>query len=171
MLYNNKIASKFRNLLALSLFLILGHSTLSQTPKPPVVSFTEIEKLMGQENDTVYILNFWATWCVPCVEELPYFEQTYQKYKNQKFRMILVSLDFVRSIESRVVPFIEKNKLGPEVWILYEPDANAWIQKVDKSWSGGIPATLFVKNKKRLFHEGQLNVKEIDNMINKFKNR
>ncbi len=155
--------------LAILLFMILTFNGLAQEIKPSVVSFDYVQNIMQQDNDTVYVLNFWATWCIPCVEELPHFEKVYHKYKCQKFRMILISLDFVRSIESKLVPFIRKNNLSPEVWVLYEPDANSWIQKVDKLWSGAIPATLFVKNKKQLFHEGQLEMNDIENFIVKLK--
>src|SRR5688572_595506 len=59
-----------------------------------VYSYEAFKPFLNADNDTTYIVNFWATWCKPCVEELPHFEQLYQEYKDKKVRLILVSLDF-----------------------------------------------------------------------------
>ena len=80
--------------------------------------FDRLEPYMKQKNDTLYVFNFWATWCLPCVEELPHFESINKKYANKKFKMTLVSLDFPKMVESRVIPFIKKKDLKAEVVLL-----------------------------------------------------
>lgn len=132
------------------------------------VSFEELEQLIKPKNDTLIVVNFWATWCAPCIEELPYFEKLNQKYKDKKFKMYLVSLDFKRSKESRLIPFVAKNQLKAEVVHLYEPNANSWIDKIDPSWSGAIPATIFIKGENTTFHEGGLTEKELKDIVNNF---
>ncbi len=121
---------------------------------PPVYkNFDDLAYIFQQENDTTYVINFWATWCKPCVEELPYFEQLTQEYQGQKLKIILVSLDFEKQLETKLLPFIEKHQIQSEVLILLDPNDNVWLEKVDPSWSGAIPVTLIYKNKERAFFE------------------
>jgi thiol-disulfide isomerase/thioredoxin len=133
-------------------------------------NFDGLHPFLNQKNDTVYVVNFWATWCVPCVKELPYFEKLNQKYKNEKFKMILVSLDFPKMIESRVIPFIINKNLQAEVVVLNDPDANSWIEKVAKEWTGAIPATIIYKNDKRKFYEQSFTEEELETQIISFIN-
>lgn len=133
-------------------------------------NFDGLQPYLNQKNDTVYVINFWATWCVPCVKELPHFEKLNQKYKSGKFKMILVSLDFPKMIESRVIPFIKNKNLQAEVVVLNDPDANSWIEKVAKEWSGAIPATVIYKNDKRTFYEQSFTEEELELEIKSFIN-
>lgn len=114
----------------------------------------EKEYMKKLDPEVTYVINFWATWCVPCVKELPYFEELTEK-QTGKVKVILVSIDFDTQLESKVIPFIQKNNLQSEVVLLADPDSNHWIDEVDPSWSGAIPVTLVLKGKKRLFFEKQ----------------
>ena len=87
--------------------------------------------MLQTKSDTLFVVNFWATWCEPCIEELPAFEAINQEYKNQKFKMLLVSLDFNKQKEKKLIPFIINHHLKAKVLHLNDPDANAWIEKVD----------------------------------------
>jgi len=133
-------------------------------------TFDGLQPYLNQKNDTVYVINFWATWCVPCIKELPHFEKLNQKYKSGKFKMILVSLDFPKMIESRVIPFIQNKNLQAEVLVLNDPDANTWIEKVAKEWSGAIPATVIYKNDKQKFYEQSFTEEELETEIKSFIN-
>jgi thiol-disulfide isomerase/thioredoxin len=105
-----------------------------------------------KNNDTLYVINFWATWCVPCVEELPYFQQLYANYKDQKVKLILVSLDFDRDLSKKVIPFVEKREIKADVWVLTNYMRNMeWIDKVSPEWGGSIPATLMYQPKKKVY--------------------
>lgn len=117
------------------------------------VKFSAIDSLMNHRSDTVTVLNFWATWCKPCVTELPYFLKLGKEVTDEKLKVVLVSLDFKRELGDRVKPFIAKNNIHEEVLLLDEPDYNSWIDKVDSSWSGAIPATLVISKNKKLFFE------------------
>lgn len=155
-----------RKIFFILLLAVFGSSGFSQSNQAiPTIGFDQLEMIMNSKNDTVIVINFWATWCAPCVEELPYFEEINQKYENESFKMYLVSLDFKRNKENRLIPFVEKHKLKAKVLHLFEPDANAWINKVDSSWSGAIPATLFIYNGRKHFHEGGLKTKDIQRII------
>ncbi len=123
-----------------------------------VVKWPDVQKILTQKTDTTYVINFWATWCKPCVTELPSFEEIQQNYKGQNVQVLLISMDFAKELTTRVVPFVNHQKLASKVWLLNEPDANSWIDKVNPTWSGAIPATLIVNNhkKKKAFFEQKL---------------
>jgi thiol-disulfide isomerase/thioredoxin len=130
-------------------------------------SFEDFEFLLKQDNDTLYVVNFWATWCKPCVMEMPYFQKVNEEYQGQKFRMILVNLDFGKDYKKRVKEFIVIRKLSPEVVILDDPDGNKWIPKVDSSWSGSIPATVIYGRDFRYFYQEMINYEILNNIVSK----
>ncbi len=151
-------------LITIFLGVLTAWTGFAQTPV--IVNYTELKPLLHKQNDTTYLVNFWATWCSPCVEELPYLEAINEKYEgDEAFKMLLISLDFKRHLDSRLIPFIEENKLDPEVILLSDTDANYWINDIDSSWTGAIPATLIYRNKQRWFKEGSITFQEIDSVL------
>jgi thiol-disulfide isomerase/thioredoxin len=136
--------------------------------KIPSLDFSELNEFLSKKNDTTYVVNFWATWCRPCIKELPAFEKLTTDYTNKKVKVILVSLDFPDKIDSQVVPFIEKNSIKSKVLLLDDSDANSWIPKVSENWSGAIPATLIYNRNTRLFYEQSFTFEELQTEINKF---
>lgn len=130
--------------------------------KVPSYNFEEFLPLLEKNNDTTYIVNFWATWCKPCIKELPAFEKITEEYQDKKVKVLLASLDFPKQLESHVIPFIDKQKIKSDVVLLNDPDANNWIPKVDTTWTGAIPATLIYNSKKRVFYERTFSFDEIE---------
>lgn len=124
-------------------------------PAQQILTFGQLAPRLSTQSDTVYVVNFWATWCGPCVAELPYFEKLQEQNKDQKFKLLLVSLDNKNTVESKVVPFIQKKNLTAEVVVLAEKDPNKWVDKVDESWTGSIPATLIFSKSQKAFYEKQ----------------
>lgn len=134
--------------------------------------FEALENALVKENDTLYVINFWATWCAPCVKELPYFEAFNAENSNKKIKVILVSLDFKKQIESNFKPFLKKKNYQTEVVLLNDKDYNSWLSKVDENWSGAIPATWLIYGKRRLFVEKDFkNVEELKQYISSFINQ
>ena len=131
-------------------------------------NFDGLENYIKPQNDTIYIVNFWATWCKPCIEELPYFEKINEEYGSKNVKVILVSMDMSKQVLSRLIPFLEKNKIKSEVVLLNDVDADAWINKVDPSWSGALPATLIYNSKKRLFFEQSFTYQTLLEQLNTF---
>jgi thiol-disulfide isomerase/thioredoxin len=132
------------------LFLLL--SVEAQSQDIPVMDFDGLAPMLQMENDTLYMVNFWATWCMPCVQEMPDIVRFADEMKERKFRLILVSLDDPGQMESRVKPFVKRNGIEGKVILLDDPDANSWIPKVHPDWMGAIPATLFYSSGFRRFH-------------------
>jgi len=114
-------------------------------------NYTALEKAVLSDKNTIYVVNFWATWCAPCVKELPYFEKL--NLENKSVKVVLVSLDFKNQFETKLLPFLKKRKINSEVVFLTDKDYNSWFLKVDKDWSGALPATLIIKNGKKTFAE------------------
>lgn len=154
------------------IFLVALHFKL-QAQKPDIVKFDAIEKILQTQNDTVYVLNFWATWCKPCVREIPIFDTAYRAYSGSPVCIILVSLDFISQYETNLIPFIQRTGLAPKVVLLNDIDYNAWIDRVDKKWGGAIPCTLIFnnKNKFRFFTEGEMSWPELKEKIDSAINR
>ncbi len=131
------------------------------------VDYEGLETYLENSNASVHVVNFWATWCKPCVKELPHFEELGAMYKEQDVKVILVSLDFPDQME-RLTKFIKKKNIRSEVVFLDDADANGWIPKVDPSWSGAIPATIIYNKDERSFYERSFTYEEIEKELKLF---
>jgi thiol-disulfide isomerase/thioredoxin len=129
------------------------------------MKYDDLRPELTKSNDTTYVINFWATWCKPCVKELPEFQKINQEFKNQKFKMILVSLDFESQVESKVKPFINERNIEAEVVVLADSKQHQWIDKVHPEWSGSIPITLIHNKDFAYFKEGTLTYEELNKLI------
>ena len=119
----------------------------------------------------IALLNFWATWCAPCVKELPFFEKINTEYHNQNVEVILVSLDFPHLYESKLKPFIVEHHIKSKVIALDDVDMNTWIPLVNPDWSGSIPATIIYKNDVSEFYEQSFTYDTLENETLKFLNK
>jgi thiol-disulfide isomerase/thioredoxin len=118
----------------------------------------------------IKVINFWATWCAPCVKELPLFEKL--QAENKDVEVLLVSMDYdLDPNPEKVKKFMDRKKLQARVMILAEENPTAWIDQIDKNWSGAIPATLVVNpvSGKRKFTEGELKEGEVEKIIQTIK--
>ncbi len=131
----------------------------------PAVNFDELQPRLTTGSDSVFVVNFWATWCVPCVKELPEFEKINEVYADRKVKVLLVSLDNPRHMDSRLLPFISEHNLKSEIILLDDPRSNRWIPMVDETWSGAIPATVIFNRETRSFYEKVFTYEELENII------
>ena len=150
------------------LLIIMIFLLASKLKAQDVVDFEGLQKRIEKQNDTLYVVNFWATWCKPCVAELPFFERASELNNDKAIKILMVSLDFKSDLE-RLSAFIQKKQIRNEVVLLSAGNPNSWIDFIDPSWSGAIPATVFYKNKIKLaFYEGDYNQESLNQSINKY---
>ena len=124
-----------------------------------------LETLTSSLNDTTYVVNFWATWCSPCVKEIGYFEELHREYASTNVKVFLISLDFPNQIEKRVIPFLKEKDITAEVFLMTDLDYNSWIDRVDPTWSGSLPATLIYNSEQRMFLEKEVSRDELFNFV------
>ncbi len=130
----------------------------------PILDYDEFKPMLkAKDQETLYVFNFWATWCKPCVEELPYFEKLNEKYDHVE--VTLVSLDFSNKLNELVVPFANKHKLTSNIVLLDDTRSFYWIPDVNKDWSGAIPATLMFSKDERVFFEKAFTFEELEEEI------
>lgn len=128
---------------------------------PVEIGKEELVALSALDNDTTYVVNFWATWCSPCVKEIGYFEDLHREPVDPALKVILISLDFPNTIDRRVVPFLKEKNITADVYLMTDLDYNSWIEVIDPGWSGAIPATLIYNRENRLFLEKELSRDEL----------
>ncbi len=123
----------------------------------------KIDDLMKRmsNHDSTYVVNFWATWCKPCVEELPAFDSLTKDFASTKNKVILVCLDFKEDMDKKVIPFLKSKKVQSTCVLLDEVNGNNFINQIYPDWSGAIPATLIVSKKNRLFLEKKISLLEL----------
>ncbi len=155
----------------LSIF-ALNALLISCTTKPePVlkaVNFDQLSEVIYKTDDVLYVVNFWATWCSPCVEELPDFMEINREFgKDKNFKMILISLDKASELETLLKPFLTKNCIDTDVYLLDDNKRmNYWIPTVDAGWTGSIPSTVFIRNGQKLhFEESKLDKETLKQII------
>jgi len=153
---------------AILLFVILSFSFCVQAQSIRSFSATQLIKYTSAK-DTLYIINFWATWCLPCVQELPEFNALNRRYLNRNVKVILVSMDFKEDYPYKLARFIERKGLTPEVVWLSDTNPNEFIPKIDSRWEGSIPATIIVHPGKgyKKFIEGQVDERQISSIVDK----
>ncbi len=133
----------------------------------PMYDFENFEPLLKVNDGKTRVINFWATWCKPCVAELPYFELINSRYPDNEVEVILVSLDLPKHVESKLIPFVKRQNIQSKVVLLDDPDANTWIPKVNKNWSGSIPATIIYKGNTVNFYERSFTYNELEKELKK----
>lgn len=134
--------------------------------KPALIKLNELQKMIESPSEQVKVINFWATWCAPCIKELPLIEKLQQERTDVKVSLISMDMDLDPNPE-KVYRFVDRKKIKSEVLILNERNPNDWIDKIEKEWSGALPATLIVNTKtgKRKFVEKELHEGDLEKLI------
>ena len=128
-------------ILGFLLFFALGTAAGQDIAK---LKITDIEKYIANGNGDILVINFWATFCKPCVAEIPFFISTVEKYKSNRVKLMLVSLDMPSYYPARITSFAKKHKFKSNIVWLDESNADYFCPKIDSAWSGSIPATLII---------------------------
>lgn len=143
------------------IFLFLTFSITAYSQNVKLINVDQLNERIRIGKDSTYVVNFWATWCAPCIKELPHFEKLQAEYKSDKLVVLLISVDFKSKLSSSVIPFVKRKNLKNEVLLLNESSPQEYIDRIDPSWSGSIPATLFIKGDKRKFVESEFTYEQL----------
>lgn len=153
-------------LIVVTIILTSCNTTVPQKAQP--IDLAQFESLLNSTTtEKVEVINFWATWCMPCVEELPAFEKLRENY-NEDVEIILISLDDEDKIDQLVNPFLEKNNIQSTVKLMTHPYAAEWIPQVDAHWDGAIPVTLIKHKNIKRFYNQDFTYNELVEEVEKF---
>jgi len=149
------------------IFLLIQLSLPGFSQKSKLIKWAEMEKMLNDSSDSLTVINFWATWCKPCIKEIPHFETARKANTNMAIRFWYVSLDFEDQKKIKLDPFVKNRMHGAKVFLLDETNYDKWISKIDPGWSGGIPVTLFVNNSKKIhkFYNSELSESQLNEII------
>ncbi len=133
----------------------------------PKWKIEDVVRSYSAKNDTVYVVNFWATFCKPCIEEIPHFLRLAEKYKSQKVKLLLVSLDLPAYYPAKIASFAKKNNYNTNIVWLNETNADHFCPMIDQKWSGAIPSTIIVNNSNgyRKFKEEEMSAVELERSL------
>ena len=161
---------KLTSLFLSGILILLSSAAEAQQPAE-IIKFEDYQARIASSKKPLTVINFWATWCAPCIKELPYFNKLYVE-NPERIDLVLVNLDFADKIE-KVNEFIVKKNLQGDVLLLDEIDYNSWIDRVEPSWSGAIPASIFINNRsgKRIFIEGEIDEARLRTIIDNLENQ
>ena len=145
--------------------LIISISLSAHSQEVQVINAEDLQQKMLYTDSDLTVFNFWATWCRPCIKELPHFDEVGEK---ENVKVYLVSLDARDRLE-KVRSLTIKKSLASEVLFLDEKDPETYIEKVSKKWTGAIPATLFItRSGEAYFHESAFTKEELEKTVNNY---
>ena len=130
-----------------------------------------LKELIKERHGRILLVNIWATWCAPCVEEFPDLVRLSQTYVRGGFDLVAISADYPDEVDSKIVPFLKKQNVPFRVFVAKFDHQEDFINAVNQSWNGALPATLIynAQGKQRLFHIGQLTYEQFKDSIEKVK--
>ena len=159
----------FKSTIVVFILFAVSLSAIGQANVAPVarvVKLAELQKVMNEPSSQVKVINFWATWCAPCIKEIPLFERLGQQRKDVAVTLVSMDMDLDPNPE-KVHKFVARKKLTSSVLILDETNPNSYIDKIEKDWSGALPATIVINTTtgKRVFVERELHEGELEKLI------
>lgn len=142
---------------------ILSFSAFAQ---PKIIKLPELQAIMDAPGEEIRVINFWATWCAPCIKEMPLFEKLNKERKDVSVTLVSMDMDLDPNPQ-KVNKFVARKKLASRVLILDETNPNSYIDKIEKQWSGALPATIVINGKtgKRKFVERELHEGDLEKLI------
>jgi thiol-disulfide isomerase/thioredoxin len=149
-----------------TLFITLWLIGFSAAAQVKIVKLPELKKVMDAPGDNIRVINFWATWCAPCIKELPLFEKLNRDRKDIAVTLVSMDMDLDPNPE-KVNKFVTRKKLASQVLILDETNPNSYIAQIEKEWSGALPATILINSRtgKRKFVEKELHEGDLEKLI------
>lgn len=115
-------------------------------PEIKLATTAEIRQVIAAERGNVVVLNFWATWCPPCVKEMPELAKFWREFDGKGVRFLSVSADHHSLLNSTVVPFVKSYEIPFPVRVMYVENPDQFVSELpltweDRPWDGALPAT------------------------------
>jgi thiol-disulfide isomerase/thioredoxin len=111
------------------------------------VDAKELAERIAKEKGHVVLVNFWATWCVPCREEFPDLSRLQQNYGPRGLQVIGVSTDFASQTPGVEKFLTQQNPRFPNYRKKSGGDDQQFIEAMDKTWGGELPfSVLFARD-------------------------
>jgi len=131
-----------------------------------------LQELIHKRHGKILLLNIWATWCQPCVEEFPNLIKLYSSYSTDSLEIVGVSADDLDDAITKVGPFVEKNKVPFKIYIAHFIKQDDFINSLNKTWSGAIPATFFydINGKQQFMEIGGRTFEQFREKVEQMKN-
>ncbi|XOV92622.1 MAG: TlpA family protein disulfide reductase [Bacteroidota bacterium] len=146
------------------LFLALIAGRLSYGQEINLISLESLNGIINTPDNKLKVINFWASWCRPCILEIPYFEAV----DKSQAKVYFVTVDHPEDME-KAMKMVERIQVKSPVFLLNERDTDKYIKSISIDWSGAIPATLFVDARgRRYFHEQAFDKPELDKFVKKY---
>jgi thiol-disulfide isomerase/thioredoxin len=102
-----------------------------------------VAKLVKNDTDKLLVVNVWATWCAPCVAELPEFVTMNRMYRGRKFQLVTLSLDDANAKDA-ALKVLEEKRVAATNYLVNTADRDKFAEILDKEWPGPIPYTLVI---------------------------
>jgi thiol-disulfide isomerase/thioredoxin len=153
----------------LGLLCFCSYAVSAQEAK--LIKLEDLEAILNSKSDKIRVINFWATWCGPCVAEMPLFEKLTAEGRPD-VEVYLVSMDLdLDANPDKVYKFVKRKKIQSRVLIIDAPDPGSWIDKVEKQWSGALPATIVLNSAtgERKFVGKELHEGDLERLIEEVK--
>jgi len=148
--------------------IVLAAANIFSQDIKPLQSIADLDGIKENAKGNVLLLNFWASWCKPCVKEFPELVKLYNDYKDKGFRLVFVSLDDLPDIEKKVVPFLKNQGVDFTTYYNKFDKPEELIDYVDKNWQGAIPST-YIYDKDGKLKQGILGSKNYEQFESEIK--
>ncbi|MFO0907839.1 MAG: redoxin domain-containing protein [Isosphaeraceae bacterium] len=102
-----------------------------------------VAKLVKNDTPNLLVVNLWATWCGPCVEELPAFVEMHRMYRGRKFKMVTISMDEPDKADE-ALKVLKENHASTTNYLLRTTDRDRFAEALDKEWPGPLPYTMII---------------------------
>ncbi len=120
--------------------LLVRENTSAVDSRLEGVDESGLHEVLRKNRGGVVVLNFWATWCEPCREELPDLVRLYRTYQERGLHLVFLSMDELDQ-RDKVQQFLKANQVDFVTYVRTEGDFESLVNSIDPNWIGAIPAT------------------------------
>ncbi len=126
----------------------------------------DLKALRKNPTGKLLLVDFWATWCQPCVAEFPEFETMYRMYGNRKFELVTVSINYPDE-RAAVLDQLEKLHATTRNLVFGSPEIYDLMAAFDPSWKGSVPYTVLLSPAGEVLyrHQAPADVLELRRLI------